>query len=199
MTRQGTVRSTLAERGHDLYETPREATLALIHHVLGVQYVRDMVFWEPCAGRGAIGRELAAAGATVIMQDLVAYDGADSGIETSVDFLLERAAPARCRHIVTNPPYKIADAVIRHGLELGCDVYVLLRLAFIEGARRSDLMDRHCVAVHAGVERLPTMHREGWGGPKLAMSAIPYAWFEFSPIGRFDAPIALHRISWRQS
>jgi hypothetical protein len=134
----------------------------------------------------------------VTAQDLVAYPGADAGIITPVDFLMERARPEGCETIVTNPPYKLADACIRHGLDLGCRVIVLLRLMAIEGAGRADLIDGHCERIWAGIERLPTMHRDGWTGPKLSVSGVPFAWFVFSPVKRESgAPIELRRMSWR--
>lgn len=187
--KQGASRHAIAERRDDLYETPQVAIRTLLR-------VEDLpsAIWEPCAGRGAIARELEAAGHSVIKQDLVAYEGADSGIATPIDFLMERAAPAGC--IVTNPPYKLADKFIRHGLDLGCTVIVLLRLMAIEGANRSDLVDSHLVRVWAGIERLPTMHREGWEGPRMSNSGAPFAWFVFAPDVR-TGPIALQRMSWR--
>ncbi|WP_276199029.1 class I SAM-dependent methyltransferase [Chelatococcus sp. XZ-Ab1] len=155
--------------------------------------------WEPCAGRGAIARELTAAGHDVVAFDLVPHAGADPGIVTPIDFLLERAAPAGCACIVTNPPYKLADAFIRHGLALVPTVIVLLRLMAIEGAGRSDLIDRHLVRVWAGIERLPTMHREGWSGNRLTNSGAPFAWFVFSADPRpAGTPIELMRMSWRE-
>jgi len=159
---------------------------ALPHHI-----------WEPSAGRGAIMRELVAGGHQVTAADLVAYPGADAGIETPIDFLLERQAPAGCTCLVTNPPYKLADAFVRHGLTLVPRVIVLLRLMAIEGAGRSDLVDRHLRRVWAGIERLPGMHREGWTGPKMSSSGAPFAWFVFEAEDRGDAAIELRRMSWR--
>jgi hypothetical protein len=191
--RQGADRAPLKDRKNDLYETPPEATLTLLR----AEPLPPLI-WEPCAGRGAIARILRAAGRTVVTHDLVAYEGADPGIESGIDFLMERQAPIGCACVVTNPPFKLADAFIRHGLALGCDVIVLLRLMAIEGANRTDLMDTFCRRVHAGIERLPQMHREGWEGPKQSNSGAPFAWFVFSPTPRpLGSPIDLRRVSWR--
>src|SRR5215203_1005246 len=162
MRLQGCDRSSFAERGADLYETPAEAVRALI----AVENLPPQI-WEPCAGRGAIVRELKRAGHDVVAHDLNDWPGADLGIETPIDFLMERAAPAGCSCIVTNPPFKLANAFIRHGLALAPRVVVLLRLAALEGNGRSDLIDRHLRRVWLGRERLPMMHREGWEGSKL--------------------------------
>lgn len=189
--RIGASRGSLADRKDDLYETPPEAVRTLLR----VEPL-PRVIWEPAAGRGAISRELL--GHKVICTDLVAYEGADEGIQTGIDFLMERVAPAGAQAIVTNPPFKLADEFIRHGLTLVPTVIVLLRLMALEGANRADLIDRHLLRVWAGMERLPMMHREGWAGPKLGNSGAPFAWFVFSAHPRpAGSPIALHRMSWR--
>lgn len=191
--RQGADRAALKERGNDLYESPACA----VHALLRVQALPHRI-WEPCAGRGAIARVLRALGHEVITQDLVAHPGADAGIETPIDFLMERSAPADCRCIVSNLPFKNADPMIRHGLSLGCEMIVLQRLMALEGSARSDLVDSHLVRVWAGKERLPQMHREGYDGPKQSNSGAPFAWFHFAP-SLWILPIELRRISWRDS
>ena len=155
--------------------------------------------WEPCAGRGVISRTLRGFGLDVVAQDLVAYDGADPDIATPIDFLMEQRAPEGVGCIITNPPYKLADDFIRHGLRLAPEVVVFLRLMALEGAGRSDIIDRHLRAVYAGIERAPAMHREGWEGRKITNSGAPFAWFHFSRATRVGAAIALHRISWRRA
>jgi hypothetical protein len=192
--KQGAERHAHAVRGNDLYETPPEAVHALLRHER-----LPKVIWEPAAGRGAISRELETAGHNVFSSDLCAYDGREPNIRTGIDFLETRyLGNRRFSTIVTNPPYKIADKFVRHGLKLGCKVIVLQRLMAIEGAGRSDLMDKHCVRIWAGIERLPMMHRDGWQGKKLAVAGVPFAWFVFHPSQRdYSDAIELRRISWR--
>ncbi|HSV00841.1 MAG TPA: class I SAM-dependent methyltransferase [Roseiarcus sp.] len=195
--RQGADRSALKERRDDLYETPACATLALMR----VEPLPHRI-WEPAAGRGAISRELEAAGRHVMKSDLVAHSGADEGIVTPVDFLLELRSSllADAEAIVTKSPYKNADEFIRRGLfHFRLPVVVLLRLMAMEGANRSDLVDRHLVRVWAGIERLQKFQREGWKGPKQTSETSPFAWFVFSPEDRGANPIALRRMSWRVS
>lgn len=190
---QGASRHALKDRRDDLYETPACA----VHALLRCEKLPHRI-WEPCAGRGAISRILKDSGRQVISQDLVAHHGADPDIVTPIDFLMEREAPDGVSCIVTNPPYKLADKFIRHGLSLGCDVIVLLRLMALEGAGRTDLVDQHLSLVWVGIERLPVMHREGWQGPKMNSSGVPFAWFFFSSQPRMaDVPIAMRRMSWR--
>ena len=191
--RQGTARHRLIDRGHDLYETPACAIEALLR----AERLPEVI-WEPAAGRGAIKRVLESASHTVVATDLVAWDGADSGIAAPIDFLMERKAPPGCRCIVTNPPFKLANQFIRHGLTLVDSVVVLLRLVALEGAARSDLIDSHLVRVWPGIERLPMLHREGWGGRRIATGTAPFAWFAFARDARPPSqPVELRRVSWR--
>ena len=183
-----------SERSADLYETPAAATAALLR-AEGWPPSRR---WEPCAGRGAISRVLAKAGHTVVSHDIAAYPGADPDIEVDRDFFNTVDVPIGVERIVTNPPFKDANRFIRHGLKLGCEVYVLLRLMALEGAGRADLIDRRLTRVWVGIERLPPMHRDGWTGSKVTSSPVAYAWFVFSPLPRaVDSPVTRRRISWR--
>lgn len=195
--RQGASRHALRDRGDDLYETPAVCVRAAHRAGVFAAVAGSGPIWEPCAGRGAISRELRALGFSVVAQDLVAHDGADPDIISHRDFLMERSAPAGCRAIITNPPFKLADAFVRHGLQLGLDVIVLLRAMAIEGAGRADLIDRHLWAYWPGIDRPPAMHREGWQGARLSNSGAPFAWFHFRPCPRAPGqPIAMTRLWW---
>src|SRR5215510_4855776 len=79
-------RHPLAERGHDLYETPDVAVEALLR----VEKLPHRL-WEPAAGRGAIVRVLRDAGHTVIPSDLIDYE---FPLHTVGDFLKITAMPA---------------------------------------------------------------------------------------------------------
>lgn len=174
-------------RGEDLYETPPEAVRAL----LTLERLPPCI-WEPAAGRGAIVNVLRSAGHTVLGTDLVDY-GAKFGVFAGRDFLMELCSPFGCECIVTNPPYKMADEFVRHAIKLVPKVCMLLRLAYLEGIERSDLIDGALARVWVFRNRLPRMHREGWTGPK-ATSTIAFAWFVFEA---HDGPVKLSRITWR--
>jgi predicted nucleic acid-binding Zn ribbon protein len=162
---------TLAERGHDLYETPPEAILAL----LAAEDVPAAV-WEPACSPGAPARVLRDSGRHVVATDLVDYGSPDQD-RGGVDFRLERAAPPGVECIVTNPPYKLADRFAAHALTLCPRAYLLLRLAFLESRRRSELLESGQLArVLVFRERLPMMHRAGWSGPKVKSDALAFAW-----------------------
>jgi hypothetical protein len=192
MTAAGIIqRAPLAARGHDLYETPAEATLALLRAEKLPHWL-----WEPARGRGAIVRVLRESGHAVVATDLVDYGEAITPPGYfGVDFLTERKAPAGCQAVVTNPPFRLAQQFVEHAMQLVPQVYMLLRLAFLESERRRGILeDRGLARVHVFRDRLPRMHRDGWDGPR-ASSTVAYAWFCWNRA--HTGPTELHRISWR--
>jgi Protein of unknown function (DUF3102) len=177
-----------AERGVDLYETPAPATRAL----LAAERFGDGAIWEIANGRGAISRVLRLAGHRVVATDLVDY-----GIEDArggVDFLAQASAPEGVTTILTNPPFMYADEFVRHALTLVPRVVFLLRLAFVAGVGRSDILEGGQLArVYVFRNRL-MFHRDGWQGSRTNNSALEFAWFVWSRDHR--GPIELRRISW---
>ena len=176
------------QRNDDLYETPVEATLALLRAEKIPTHV-----WEPAAGRGAIVNVLRDHGHMVYASDLIDYEQLDQ--LARVDFLLEYRAPVGCDAIVTNPPYRLVDEFVRHAIKLAPKkVCFLLRLAYLEGISRDDVFDT-LARVHVFKNRLPRMHRDGWEGPK-STSSIAFAWFvwEADHVG----PTQLNRITWEK-
>lgn len=179
---------SLSERGDDLYETPPEATRALVAH----EPLHGRI-WEPACGRGAISEVLRAKGCDVVSTDLVERGYGQGG----VDFLMERNAPANVQIILTNPPFKLADQFVRHALTLAPRAIMLLRWAYAEGEKKSDLIDEHLSHVWLGIERLPMMHRDGWDGMKTKAGVAPFAWFVFDQQKRIPTGFIVRRISWR--
>ncbi len=178
----------LADRKDDLYETPPVAVEALLR----VEHMPQVV-WEPACGPGSIVRVLRAAGRQVYATDLVDYESPDQDT-AGWDFLLERQLPIGVQAIVTNPPFKNASEFVAHALDLCPKVVMLLRLAFLESAKRTPILDGgHLARVHVFRNRLPMMHRDGWTGPK-ASSATAFAWFVWDR--EHSGPTELHRLSW---
>jgi hypothetical protein len=180
-------RHPLAERGDDLYETPSVAVDALLR----VEKIPHRV-WEPACGHGNIVKVLRAAGHDVLATDLVAY-----GDPTALyrrDFLMERLLPPGCKAIVTNPPYKLVEEFVAHAIEICPLVIMLLRWAFYESDRRSDILEDCGLArIHCFRKRLPMMHRAGWEGRK-ANSGMAFAWFVWDR--SHAGPTMIDRISW---
>ncbi|HEX9321788.1 MAG TPA: class I SAM-dependent methyltransferase [Xanthobacteraceae bacterium] len=177
---------SFADRGHDCYSTPPEAVRALLE----VEQLPHVI-WEPACGPGAIVQVLREAGHAVIASDVIEYP--TCSLHFRRDFLMETRAPAGVGAIVTNPPFRHADAFVAHALELVPLAAMLLRLAFLESERRSPILDTGKLArIHVFRNRLPMMHRAGWEGPR-ASSSIPFAWFVWNR--NHAGPATVDRIS----
>lgn len=181
----------LAVRGNDLYETPPQAVSSL----LKLEKL-PTTLWEPACGPGSIARVLREHGHVVYATDLVDYTSPDQD-EVGWDFLLEFQLPIGVEAIITNPPFKNAQAFVEKALSLCPKVIMLLRLAFLESQRRSNILDSGYLSkVYVYRNRLPMMHRDGWEGPKLSSSGLPFAWFVWDCHRDTSLPTELHRISW---
>jgi hypothetical protein len=91
------------------------------------------------------------------------------------DFLERKRTPRDCSAIVTNPPYRLAAQFAEHALSLVPNVFLLLRLAFIESVGRTELLEHGLRRVFVFRRRLPRMHRADWNGPKVS-SSMAFAW-----------------------
>lgn len=101
----------------DFYQTPAECTAALIEAEADRLPLR---VWEPCCGSGDIATVLTSAGREVVATDLVDRGYGRGGIDfLSLDIPL---APA----IVTNPPFRHAEAMIRHAAKIGIEYVAFL-------------------------------------------------------------------------
>jgi hypothetical protein len=160
-------------RGLDSYPTPRIAVESLLQAEPDVLNTTARI-WEPAAGEGNIVHVLRDNGIPVIASD-IEQRGFD--LHFVGDFLERERAPSGCSVLVTNPPYKLAAQFAEHALALVPDVFLLLRLAFLESVSRTELLEhsglRHVLVFR---KRLPRMHRLNWDGPK-ASSSMAFAWF----------------------
>ena len=173
-------------RALDFYSTPAIAVEALLQ---AEQFTPATRVWEPAAGDGAITHVLRVHGFPVICSDIVerAFP-----LHFTGDFLTQSKAPEAVTTIVTNPPFRQAQRFAEHSISLVPDVFLLLRLAFLESVRRTDLLEhRGLCAVHVFRRRLPRMHRYGWDG-RRSTSSIAFAWFHWR--AGFGGPPILNRI-----
>lgn len=118
----------------DFYSTPSECTAALLPHI------KDFpnMIWEPACGEGAISKVLLAGGYSVFSSDIRNYGYPHTSLS---DFLsLSRAGPPA---VVTNPPYKYAEAFICQAFALGCTHIAMLLKSNFWHARRDGLFERH--------------------------------------------------------
>jgi hypothetical protein len=179
---------THAARGLDRYPTPRIAVESLLDVESDVLNPLARV-WEPAAGDGNIAAVLREYGIPHIASD-IEQGGCD--LHFIGDFLQQKRAPNGCKAVVTNPPYRLAAKFAEHALSLVPDVYLLLRLAFLESVGRTELLE------HSGLrrvlvfrKRLPRMHRENYSGPKSS-SSMCFAWFAWRR--NYAGPTILARI-----
>ena len=181
----GQGRATNADRGMDAYDTPEVAVRALLRAER-----LPLRIWEPACGTGNIVTILRDAGHEVMATDL--NDRGCHGSLPRVDFLLP--CQLECDAIVTNPPFMLAEQFVSTALERAPLVIMLLRLAFYESARRTDILENAGLArIHAFAKRLPMMHRAGWEGRK-ANSGMAFAWFVWER--GYGGPTQIDRLHW---
>lgn len=151
--------------GPDFYPTPAWATFALIDNE---SFEGDI--WEPACGDGSMSEVLAQTGNRVISSDL--YDRGFG--EGGHDFLASRR---RCANVVTNPPYHSAEGFVERGIEATDRKFaLLLRLAFLEGAKRANTIFHRVPPARVWVfsERI-TFYMKG--AKTAGSGTTAYAWF----------------------
>ncbi len=119
--------------GPDFFPTPRWATFALIENE---RFEGDI--WECACGDGAMSRVLEETGCPVPSSDL--YDRGYGDVR--VNFL---TVTRQTDNIITNPPYNSAEGFVANGVKLAKHKFaLLLRLAFLEGAKRARTIFAEC-------------------------------------------------------
>ena len=150
--------------GPDFYPTPRWATYALIDNE---KFAGDI--WECACGDGAMSGVLEETSNRVISSDL--YDRGFG--EIGHDFLTtNRKFP----NIITNPPYHSAQGFVASGIESASNKFaLLLRLAFLEGAKRANTIFHVCPPSRVWVfsERITFYPK---GAKRAGSGTTAYAW-----------------------
>jgi len=151
--------------GPDFFPTPRWATFALIENE---RFFGDV--WECACGDGAMSTVLQETSLPVYSSDLYERGYGDAGI----DFL---DSPRLADNIITNPPYNCAEGFVASGVQHSRRKFAfLLRLAFLEGAKRARTIFTDCPPSRVWVfsERITFypvgVERKGTG-------TTAYAWF----------------------
>lgn len=158
--------------GPDFFPTPRWATFALIDNE---RFEGDI--WECACGDGTMSRVLEETGCSVSSSDL--YDRGYG--EAGIDFL---TVTRQANNIITNPPYNSAEGFVANGVKLANRKFaLLLRLAFLEGAKRARTIFTECPPSRVWVfsERI-TFYPVGVEVKGTGTTA--YAWFVWDK----DAP-----------
>lgn len=118
---------------HDFYVEPAECVQAFLTAMSGRF---DGNIHDPCCGMGTIPCVAKAMGVGATGADLIDRMNSKYGVR---DFLTDNIVRS---NIVTNPPFRQAEAVIRHGLEVvrpGGIVAVLAQVKFLASQTRHPL------------------------------------------------------------
>ena len=162
----------------DFYETPEWCVEVLLRHVV-LKHV-----WEPACGRGAIARVLLRHGIDVTYSDL--RDHGTGWANYGVDFL-KHSGPMT-RDIVTNPPYSLAEAFVRHALDITAGhawVAMLLRNEWDCAVTRDDLF----VPGSRFASKIVLTDRPRWIPGSTERPRHNYAWFVWGDVPRENATI----------
>lgn len=128
-------RRRVAPDSLDYFPTPPFATRALCEFLSKgppSEPLDDLTVWEPACGEMHMARPLAEYFGKVRASDVHAY-----GENELIDFPFEGGMEPLTDWVITNPPFKLAEAFIQTGLRVaGRGVAMLLRGAFLEGQDR---------------------------------------------------------------
>lgn len=179
----------------DDFPTPPWATRALMDVLEGQGQVLHMQHvWEPACNRGHMARVLAERFDRVFATDVHDYGWPRQ--DAVADFLIDWSQDRPdVDWIITNPPFRLAEDFITHGLRLGAGVAVLVRSAFLEGQARYERLFRETpptfvcpfverVVMWKGVLLDPEV--PVWDADRRAArkpsSATAYAWLIWMPV-----------------
>lgn len=173
----------------DAYYTPdpvARACLATIKADLSSDLGPRRRVWEPSAGGGAFVRATEALGCEVFASDIQSLPGVD--VRNMLDGW-EEGWGERPHWIVGNPPFNEAEDHVRIALSTArVGVGMLLRLAFLEGARRRAFWATWPAAeVHVFTSR-PSFT----GG---ATDSCAYGWFVWRHAHK--GPTTLYHLEWK--
>lgn len=141
---------------------------------------------EPCAGAGHLVRGLESRGYAVLSNE--PYPQGCFETDERSDFLSWVDARG-CRSLVTNPPYRHAEAFVKKAIELRIKKHAwLLRFQFLESARRYPLFRDHPPARLYVFTRRIQVSKRGLIDPIGGM--IVYAWWVWDKKHR--GPTKLH-------
>lgn len=162
---QSLVGSSAGRPKDDFYRTPDNA----VHALLDAEPFTGKV-WEPACGDGAICKVLEQRGFDVVATDLVDRGYGSPG----ENFLL---STRRCDNIITNPPYNLGEEFVHHALtQTTGKVAMLMKLAFLEGAKRKQMYKSTPIKRVLVFSKRLTMARNG-EDEKYSSGMIAFAWF----------------------
>lgn len=172
-------RQDRARASRDFFPTPPWATRALMREAIPADFWHpQMTCWEPSCGAGHMARPLA----EYFGGGVFATDVQDRGFgdRRNLDFTFASArdAPFPVDWVITNPPFKLAEAFLHRALDIArVGVALLARLQWLEGQDRYRSIfgtDNAPTLICPFAERVAMI--EGAWDPE-ASSATSYSWF----------------------
>lgn len=124
---------------NDFYATNPKALKSFLQKLTQDGLKLNLKIWECSCGQGHLSKELIKQGYDVYSSDLI-----DRGFGQVKDFL-------KCNSrfkgdILTNPPFKLAENFIEHGMSLisnGNKLILFLKIQFLEGQKRHKLFKKY--------------------------------------------------------
>ncbi|MEP3892481.1 hypothetical protein [Pseudophaeobacter sp.] len=174
---QNTSHAVMAQRKEardslDNFPTPPWATRALLEHIIEQGgYTDHLSCLEPACGAGHMAKVLAEYFGSVSASDVYDY-----GYGDIADFLSADVERGSYDWVITNPPFRLAEEFITHGLKVARrGVAVLVRTVFLESVGRYERIFSSTPpsAVAQFVERVPMVKGRL---DKKASTATGYAW-----------------------
>lgn len=175
---QNTSHAVMAQRveagdSPDDFPTPPWATRALIEHIIGNKTIlKNQTCLEPACGAGHMAKVLKDYFGNVTPSDAYWY-----GYGSLADFLSEPYRKKSFDWVITNPPFRLAEAFVLNALEVArVGVAILARTVFLESSGRFESIFKETPPSKFAqfVERVPMV--KGRLDPKVT-TATGYAWF----------------------
>lgn len=174
---QNTSHAVMAQRNEskesfDDFPTPPWATRTFLEHILGgKKALGNQSCLEPACNRGYMSLVLSEYFRTVTSSDIFDY-----GFGETKNFLAAEYSEGSYDWVITNPPFKLAEAFIEEGLKVATHgVAMLTRTVFIESNGRYErLFSKNPPAIFAQyAERVPMVKGRL---DRKASTATGYSW-----------------------
>jgi hypothetical protein len=179
-------------KANDFYPTQRREINSMLE-VMEFDLTGYFV-WEPCCGEGDIAVVLKNIARGVVTSDITVYEKYKADVivdflaipvepkegEPSMDEIAVHLPGGECPDaIVTNPPYDLAEAVVRQALKLMEPVkglvVMLLRHEWDCAKSRGDLFDHPSFS-----KKIVMRHRPRWIADSTGSPRHNYAWYVWS-------------------
>lgn len=165
-------KSTLGTSGYerselDFYPTPDDVTKSILPYL-----PKDLNFWEPACGNGAISKFLVSLSFTYC-SDIKKYPNTLSKIQ---DFLKDEPPFIKDVCIVTNPPYHLSREFVQRALDIPqvARAFFLLRHEWDAPAKSLPLVTHPSFKCKYVLKKRPR-----WIEGTTTAPRFPYAWYEW--------------------